>query len=74
MNKNEFLEGLQLQFEDEDANNVTFDTKFSNLDTWDSLTEFAIIVFLKDKHQYEFVNKDFEKYNTPIKLFNLIYK
>jgi acyl carrier protein len=74
MNKNEFLEGLKLQFEDEDANNLTFETKFSNLDTWDSLTEFAIIVFLNDKHQYEFDNKDFEKYNTPIKLFNLIYK
>tara|TARA_B110000114_G_scaffold178390_1_gene211352 strand:+ start:198 stop:422 length:225 start_codon:yes stop_codon:yes gene_type:complete len=74
MNINQFLEGLKLQFEEEDANKLIPETELSNLDTWDSLTKFSIIVFLDDEHQYKFDEKDFEKYNTPVELFNLIYK
>ena len=74
MNISLFLEGLKLQFEEDDAMKLLPETVLSNLDTWDSLTKFSIIAFLEDDHQYKFDEKDFVKYNTPWKLFNLIYK
>jgi acyl carrier protein len=73
MKLNQFLESLKLQFEEDDSNNITSETILSNLDTWDSLTRLSIITFLDDEHQYEFGQKDFEKYLTPNDIYNLIY-
>ena len=74
MNITEFLNGLKLQFEEEDAIKIIETTILSDLDTWDSLTRFSIIAFLEDECEYKFDEKDFEKYKTPELLYNLINK
>ena len=74
MNITDFINGIKLQFEEEDSIQIIETTILSNLDSWDSLTRFSIIAYLEDDCEYKFDEKDFKKYKTPESLYNLIYK
>ncbi|WP_316790834.1 acyl carrier protein [Pedobacter frigoris] len=69
INKEEFLEALRLQFDESDAAILTFESKFSELDTWDSLTRFSIISLLEDDYGFEFSVENFKTIDTPNDLF-----
>ena len=70
MNKTSFLENLKLQFEEEEMSNLLFDTKFKDLDTWDSLTKFSIIAFVADDYNVKIT--DFSKIETVSQLYEFI--
>ncbi|GAB3902936.1 acyl carrier protein [Mucilaginibacter boryungensis] len=72
INKDFFLNGLKEQFEEGDADSLTFDTEFESLDTWDSLTRFSIIAFINDDYQIIIGPDDFKKLKTPQEIFDYI--
>ena len=70
MNKTSFLENLKLQFEEEEMSNILFDTKFKDIDTWDSLTKFSIIAFVEDDYNVKIT--DFSKIETVSQLYEFV--
>ena len=70
MNKQDFIENLKLQFEEEEMSNINFNTVFRDLDTWDSLTKFSVIAFIED--DYGLKIDDFSKIGTVNQLFDII--
>lgn len=70
MNKQDFIENLKLQFEEEEISNINFNTVFRNLDTWDSLTKFSVIAFAEDDYGVKI--DDFSKIETVEQLFDFI--
>lgn len=69
MEKEEFLEKLKIQFEEDDAEKLTFETSFLTLDGWDSLTQFSIVAFLEDDFGIEFKSEKFKQFDTPNALY-----
>ncbi|MBR5698196.1 MAG: acyl carrier protein [Prevotella sp.] len=47
MNKEEFLENFANQFDDTDPSEITFDTRFHELDEWSSLIGMSMIAMVK---------------------------
>lgn len=74
MKEDIFLTGLKIQFEDLDAMKLTMNTKFVELDTWDSLTRFSIIAFLEDDYKVILKKEDLDKLESPLAIFNYINK
>jgi len=72
INKNKFLEGLKEQFESADAKNITFDVKFSQLPTWDSLTRFSIIASIEDDYNVIITAEQLNSFETPSDLFSYL--
>ena len=73
MDKDVFLSGLKMQFEESDALKLAMDTKFKALATWDSLTKFSIIAFVEDDYKITMKNEDLNNIETPQALFEYIY-
>lgn len=74
MELNEFVEKFANQFEDSDVKNVKEDTFFRNLETWDSLTGFAVLTMIEDDFNVELTVEEFKSVNTPVEMYNLILK
>ena len=72
MDKEDFLSGLKIQFEEIDALKLKMETKFKDLDTWDSLTRFSIIAFVEDDYNVILKNEDLGNLESPIDLFNYV--
>ncbi|UFH46680.1 hypothetical protein LNP27_01215 [Flavobacterium galactosidilyticum] len=72
MKKDDFLSGLKIQFEEIDALKLTMETKFKDLDTWDSLTRFSIIAFIEDDYKINLENSVLNTIETPTALFKYI--
>ncbi len=74
MKEDIFLEGLKIQFEESDAIKLNMNTKFSSLDTWDSLTRFSIIAFLEDDYNTTLKKEDLDKLESPQAIFEYLKK
>lgn len=72
INEDTFLEGLKDQFENSDAENITLDVKFSQLQTWDSLTRFSIIAFVEDDYNVIITSEQLNSFETPHDLFSYL--
>lgn len=49
MEIDQFVKTFASQFEDADIENITANTEFKNLETWDSLTAFSIQSMIEDE-------------------------
>ncbi|HLD53091.1 MAG TPA: acyl carrier protein [Sediminibacterium sp.] len=67
-----FLENLKIQFESTDSEKITLDTSFESLETFDSLTKYSIIAFIKDDYNVELDVSQFSELTTPQILFNFL--
>ena len=67
-----FLENLKIQFESTDSEKITLDTSFESLETFDSLTKYSIIAFIKDDYNIELDVSQFSELSTPQILFNFL--
>ncbi|OHT44637.1 acyl carrier protein [Flavobacterium tructae] len=72
MKEDIFLSGLKVQFEEIDSAKLTMETRFEDLDTWDSLTKFSIIAFVEDDYGIKLKIEDLNKLESPIALFEFI--
>ena len=72
INREEFLIGLKEQFESVDGDILDFDSKFKELQTWDSLTRYSIIAFIKDEFNTDISSEKLNSVETPEDLFKLL--
>lgn len=72
INKEQFLAGLKNQFEESDAVNLSFESVFKDLDTWDSLTRFSIVSFVEDDYNVNLKIEELQELATPADLFAYI--
>lgn len=69
-----FTEIVKNQFEDPDSIILDMDTKFRELDSFDSLTGMCIIVAIKDEFGVEITEEEFRTAITVADLLNLTKK
>ena len=72
MEINNFMDKFSNQFEDADIKNIKIDSEFRKMNSWDSLTGFAIMEFIKDDYQINITVDEFKTVKTPGELFNLV--
>lgn len=72
MDRNEFLANFAEQFEDTDPNEITFDTKYHELDEWSSLTGLLVIGMVLDKYGKNLKADDVRHGVTVEDLYNVV--
>jgi acyl carrier protein len=68
-----FLLELRQQFEDSDSELLSIDTKFDDLETFDSLTRYSIIALVKDEYKIQLQDDIFKEIKTPRQLYKIIF-
>jgi acyl carrier protein len=74
MTKEEFLKGFRDQFDDTDANLITFETNFKELEEWSSMMALIIIAFIDENYSKSITGEDFRTSITVEDLYQLINK
>lgn len=72
MDLNQFVGGFADLFEDIDPNEVGADTKFQELDEWDSLAALNIIAFVKTTYGKGVTGREIRGCTTVKDLFDLV--
>lgn len=73
MDKNFFLNNFINQFE-EDNLDINFQTKFRELDSWDSMTSLMVISMLDEIYSTIISSDDFENFKTVEDIYNHLKK
>jgi acyl carrier protein len=69
-----FILNFREQFIDSEEITLEKDTKFRNIDSYDSLTGMAIILMIEDEYGVKIEYEIYKKLNTPEEIFNYINK
>lgn len=72
MSKEEFLAAFAEQFDDTDASDIKFDTKFQELEEWSSLIAMSIIALVRTRLSKAVTTKEIHSCETVEDLFNLV--
>ena len=72
MEKEQFLKLVQEQFIDYENINLTYETEFKMLDSYDSLTGMAIIASIEDKYNKIIPVESFRNFVTIQDIYNFI--
>lgn len=72
MDKKEFLENFASQFDDTDASEITFETKFHDLDEWSSLIGMSIIAMSKVSYNKTISGSELKACETVEDVYKLI--
>lgn len=70
----EFLINFKDLFEDDEAQNLIPETKFRELDSWDSIMGLSVIGMIDDEYGLEFNADDMLKCQTIKDIFELVEK
>lgn len=74
MNATEFIQNFEAQLEGHDGSEITLETKFRELECWDSLTGAAVQIMIHDSYQASIPDEDFRNAKTLGDLINLTIK
>ena len=72
MDANDFIKNFAAQFDDTDASEFTFETKFRELDEWSSLNALAILNMIGKKYSVVLKPEEMKPTNTVQELFDLV--
>jgi acyl carrier protein len=72
MDANEFIKNFAAQFDDTDASEFTFETRFRELDEWSSLNALAILNMIGKKYSVMLKPEEMKPTNTVQELFDLV--
>ena len=72
MSITDFINQLAEELELENASNLTAETKFRDLDEWNSLAHLGLISFLDDQFDIQIENSDLKQLYTLGDLFNYV--
>jgi len=67
-----FIENFAAQFDDTPIETFSPETKFRDLDEWDSLTSLSIIAMADEEYGVKLTGEDFRKSNTIEDIYNLV--
>ena len=72
MEQNQFLANFVSVLEDTDPNQITLETKFRELNEWDSLTALSLIAMVDEEYQIKLSGEDIISSETINDLFNKV--
>lgn len=72
MNEKKFLENFIAEFEEEPNIEIDFNTKFKDLDGWDSMTSMMIITMIDENYNVVISPDEMKQLSTIKELYNLI--
>ena len=72
MNLQDFIQKFANQLDDTDANDITSDTIFQELEEWSSLTAMSIIAFVRTEYGKTITGREIRYAKTVEDLYNLI--
>jgi len=72
MDIKQFIEVLREQFDDEDIDEITPDTRFKDLDEWSSIVALSIIAAIDEEFDITLKGEDINKSNTVSDLYEII--
>ena len=72
MEINEFIKNFANQFENTELSEFAADTRFRELDEWESLTALAILNMISKKYGVVLPHKEMRETNTIQELFDLV--
>jgi len=72
MDSNEFIKNFAAQFDDTEASEFTFETRFRELDEWSSLNALAILNMIGKKYSVVLKPEEMKPTNTVQELFDLV--
>ena len=74
MENHDFIKNFKEQLEDPTIQDISIDTPFRLIPTWDSLTGMAVQMMIKDKYDAFIPDEEFKKAITINDLYNLMIK
>ena len=72
MDRNEFLSNFADQFDETDSCEITFETRFRDLDEWGSLKGLLVMAMVSDEYGKQIKAEDIRKADTVEDLFNIV--
>lgn len=72
MDKEKFLANFANQFEDTDASEITFETKFHELDEWSSIVGMCMLAMAKTEYGKSIKGEELRGCTTVEDVYNLI--
>lgn len=72
MDIKEFIENFASQFDDTDASVFTAETKFRELDEWDSFLALSIMAMIKSEYDVAITADEMRNANTIQELFDTV--
>lgn len=72
MNLDEFLKNFIDQFEDSDQDKITVESKFKELNTWDSLTMMMVIGCIKTEYDIDITATEINNCDSVEDVFNFL--
>jgi len=72
MNLNDFIENLIDLFDDTDAELITAETRFKELEDWSSLLALSVIAMVNEEYDTELKGDDIRRSDTVQDLFNVV--
>lgn len=72
MDIKEFIENFASQFDDTDASVFTADTKFRELEEWDSFLALSIMAMIKSEYDVAITADEMRNANTIKELFDTV--
>lgn len=73
MELKEFVTGFSEQFEDNDRDKISVDTRFKDLDGWDSLTTMLVIGFIKSDCNKDITGAELNDCDTVHSIYDFLY-
>ena len=73
MTKDDFLKNFANQFDDTDANELTFESNFRELDEWSSLLALAVMNMIGKKYEVKLKPEEMKTANTVQELYDLVH-
>ena len=70
----DFIKDFREQLEDPTSRDISMDTPFRSIPTWDSLTGMAVQMMIKDKYNAFIPDEEFKRSITINDLYNLMIK
>lgn len=74
MDRTTFLTNFKDQFEETDVKEISFETRFHDLDEWSSLIGMCIIAMVKMEYNKSISGEELKFCNTIEDVYNLILK
>ncbi len=72
MELKEFIENFANQFDDTEADSLTAETKFRDLEEWSSLIALSVMAMIDEEYDVRISGEEMRSANTIMDLFTLV--
>jgi len=67
-----FIENFAAQFDQTDASQFSFDTKFRDLEEWSSIIALSVMAMIDEEYDIQLKGDEMRNSNTIEELFNMV--